>query len=87
MVWDVTMPSLLGYLSGMLWNQNNVDSSTSPVTTEFETTVGKQLCEMLGFREGICRNIKATISQREFILYLQTVASMIFLQMLCLLSR
>eukprot|EP00795_Rhopilema_esculentum_P016558 gene16558-7981_t len=51
MVWDISLPSLLGYLSGMLWNQNNVDSSTSPVTTLIEARVGRQLCEMFGFRQ------------------------------------
>ena len=49
MCWEVTMPSFLGYMSGMLWNQNNVDSSASPVTTRFELQVGRHLCEMLGF--------------------------------------
>ena len=52
MVWDTSIPSLLGYISGLLWNQNNVDSSTSTVTTLLEIAVGKQLCQMLGFSRG-----------------------------------
>ena len=49
MTWDNTMPSILGYVSGLLWNQNNVDSTASPVTTQFEVEVGKQLCSLMRF--------------------------------------
>lgn len=49
MTWDVTMPSLLGYISGLLWNQNNVDSTASPVTTQFEVEVGMHLCDLMRF--------------------------------------
>ena len=49
MLWDVTMPSLLGFMGAMFSNQNNVDSAASPVTTNFEQQVGKQLCDMLGY--------------------------------------
>ena len=49
MTWDTTMPAMLGYVSGLLWNQNNVDSTASPVTTEFEVRVGQQLCDLMRF--------------------------------------
>ena len=49
MVWDVSMPVLLGYMSAMLFNQNNVDSACSPVTAMYEKQVGLQLCSMLGY--------------------------------------
>ncbi|XP_066919495.1 uncharacterized protein [Clytia hemisphaerica] len=49
MTWDITMPSFLGYVSGLLWNQNNVDSTASPVTTKFEVEVGQQLCKLMRF--------------------------------------
>ncbi|XP_063677576.1 L-tyrosine decarboxylase-like [Bolinopsis microptera] len=49
MLWDSTMPSLLGYMTAMLFNQNNVDSAASPVTTQYEQEVGQQLCDMLGY--------------------------------------
>ena len=49
MLYDVTMPSFLGYVSGLLWNQNNVDSTASPVTTKFEVEVGQQLCKLMRF--------------------------------------
>jgi len=52
MTWETTMPSILGYIAGMMWNQNNVDASASPVTTQFELSIGKHLCQMMGFPEG-----------------------------------
>lgn len=58
MNWETTMPSTLGYLAGMLWNQNNVDSSASPVTTGYEVAVGKHLCGLMGFYEANASNIQ-----------------------------
>ena len=52
MAWDITMPSFLGYVSGMLWNQNNVDATSSPVTTKFEIEVGQQLCKLMRFDDS-----------------------------------
>ena len=49
MVWDSSMPALLGYMGAMLFNQNNADSAMSPVTTLYERQVGQQLCNMLGY--------------------------------------
>ncbi|XP_057310437.1 L-tyrosine decarboxylase-like [Hydractinia symbiolongicarpus] len=49
MTWENTMPSMLGYFSGMLWNQNNVDSTASPVTTKMEIDVGQHLCQLMNF--------------------------------------
>jgi len=49
MCWETTMASTLGYFAGMLWNQNNVDSSASPVTTMYELTVGSHLCQLMNF--------------------------------------
>jgi glutamate/tyrosine decarboxylase-like PLP-dependent enzyme len=50
MLWDVTMPSLLGYFAALLYNQNNVAAEASPVTTVLEMLVGNDLCKMLGFK-------------------------------------
>lgn len=50
MTWECTLPSILGYFSGMLWNQNNVDSSASPVTTLYEIKVGQHLCQLMNFK-------------------------------------
>ena len=49
MLWDVSMPALLGYMGALLFNQNNIDSVASPVTTMYEREVGLQLCSMLGY--------------------------------------
>ena len=49
MVWDTSMPALLGYMGAMLFNQNNVDTAMSPVTTLYEQKVAQQLCDMLGY--------------------------------------
>ncbi|MEL6954946.1 MAG: pyridoxal-dependent decarboxylase [Pseudomonadota bacterium] len=49
MNWDVSLPGVLGYVAGMLFNANNVAPEASPVTTQLELKVGQELCEMLGF--------------------------------------
>jgi glutamate/tyrosine decarboxylase-like PLP-dependent enzyme len=49
MLWDVTLPGVLGYLAAILYNQNNVAAEASPVTTALEMEVGRDLCTMLGF--------------------------------------
>ncbi|GLQ90616.1 pyridoxal phosphate-dependent decarboxylase family protein [Dyella flagellata] len=50
MNWDITLPGVAGYFAGMLYNQNNVASEASPVTTPLEMIVGDDLCELLGYR-------------------------------------
>ncbi|SMF48374.1 Glutamate decarboxylase and related PLP-dependent proteins [Alteromonadaceae bacterium Bs31] len=49
MLWDVTLPSVLGYFAAMLFNQNNVAAEASPVTTVLEMRVAEDLCRMLGY--------------------------------------
>lgn len=49
MNWDLTLPGFVGYFAAMLYNQNNVATEASPVTTLLEIQVGKDLCELLGF--------------------------------------
>lgn len=46
---DLVIPSLLGYLAGQLYNQNNVVGESSPVTTWKEVEYIKYLCEMFSF--------------------------------------
>ncbi|GBB93074.1 hypothetical protein RclHR1_02100023 [Rhizophagus clarus] len=46
---EPTMPSHLGYMAALQYNQNNVAIESSPLTTWLEIFTGKQLCEMLGF--------------------------------------
>ncbi|EGG14968.1 pyridoxal phosphate-dependent decarboxylase family protein [Cavenderia fasciculata] len=47
---DLTMASVVGYIAGMLYNQNNVTSQASPVTTWLEMAVINDLCRMIGFQ-------------------------------------
>ncbi|NER38695.1 MAG: decarboxylase [Oscillatoria sp. SIO1A7] len=49
MNWDVTLPSILGYFAGMLYNPNNVAFEGSTATTYLEMLVGDDLCRMLGY--------------------------------------
>ena len=43
------MPANLGYISAMMFNQNNCAAEASTVTTKFEVEVGKYLCVMMGY--------------------------------------
>ncbi len=49
MLWDCTVPGMLGYFAALLYNQNNVAVEASPVTTLLEMYVGNELCKMLGY--------------------------------------
>ncbi|MFS8083236.1 MAG: pyridoxal phosphate-dependent decarboxylase family protein, partial [Ginsengibacter sp.] len=49
MLWDTTIPGILGYFAALLYNQNNVAAEASPVTTLLEMYVGNELCKMLGY--------------------------------------
>ena len=49
MLWDITLPGMLGYFAAMLYNQNNVAAEASPITTHLEMLVGDDLCRMLGY--------------------------------------
>lgn len=50
MTWDITLPSILGYLSGMLQNQNNVTPQAAPATTLYEIAACNDIARMIGFR-------------------------------------
>lgn len=49
MLSEQTLPSVLGYFAGMLYNPNNVTDEAAPVTVRLELEVGKMVAEMLGF--------------------------------------
>ncbi|KZV86954.1 PLP-dependent transferase [Exidia glandulosa HHB12029] len=49
MCFETSLPAILGYLSTIMTNPNNVAFEASPFTTIVEITVGQQLCEMLGY--------------------------------------
>ena len=47
---DLVIPALLGYLTGMLYNQNNVVGESSPITTRKEIEFCRKMCEMVGYK-------------------------------------
>ena len=53
MVTDVSMPATLGYIMGLMYNQNNVGAEGGPITHVIEHDVGQQLCNMLGFHTDL----------------------------------
>ena len=48
------MPANLGYMSAMLYYQNNCASESPPVTSKYEMEVGKDLCVMMGYDRDKC---------------------------------
>jgi glutamate/tyrosine decarboxylase-like PLP-dependent enzyme len=46
---EQTIPSMLGYFAGMLYNPNNVTDEAAPVTVRLELEVGRMVAEMLGY--------------------------------------
>jgi len=50
MMSDQTMPSVLGYFAGLLYNPNNVTPEAAPVTERWEFEVGRDILEMMGFK-------------------------------------
>ena len=49
MISDQTLPSVLGYFAGLLYNPNNVTPESSPVTLDWELEVGASILNMLGY--------------------------------------
>jgi glutamate/tyrosine decarboxylase-like PLP-dependent enzyme len=49
MLSEQSLPSVLGYFAGMLYNPNNVTDEAAPVTVELELAVGELVAEMLGY--------------------------------------
>lgn len=50
MLSDQTIPSVLGYFAGMLYNPNNVTPEAAPVTVAWEFEVARGVLRMLGYR-------------------------------------
>ena len=46
---DMGLPGIIGYLSTMIFNPNNVAFEASPITTVMELEAGKDMCRMLGY--------------------------------------
>lgn len=49
MLSEQTLPSVLGYFAGMLYNPNNVTAEAAPVTVRLEIECGAMVAEMLGY--------------------------------------
>jgi glutamate/tyrosine decarboxylase-like PLP-dependent enzyme len=50
MISDQSIPAVLGYFAGLLYNPNNVTPESSPVTLDWEMEVGADILRMLGYR-------------------------------------
>ncbi|MGD1095429.1 MAG: pyridoxal-dependent decarboxylase [Bryobacteraceae bacterium] len=50
MLSDQTMPSVLGYFAGLLYNPNNVSPEAAPVTERWELEIGHDILSMLGYK-------------------------------------
>ncbi len=55
MLSDQTIPSVLGYFAGMLYNPNNVTPEAAPVTVDWELEVGRDVLRMLGYKAPAAR--------------------------------
>ncbi|PLB54096.1 PLP-dependent transferase [Aspergillus steynii IBT 23096] len=49
---DLSIPALLGYFMGMMYNPNNITPEVSPLTTAVEVEVGNQFCQLFGYNVG-----------------------------------
>ncbi|RLI69081.1 hypothetical protein DRO91_08130 [Candidatus Heimdallarchaeota archaeon] len=49
MLSDTLLPSMIGYLAGMLYNPNNVTPEAAPVTVDMEIEACNEIIKMLGF--------------------------------------
>ena len=52
MISETSMPGIMGYLAGMLYNPNNVSEEGAPVTVALEIEAGKMIAKMLGYDTG-----------------------------------
>ncbi len=49
MMSEQTLPSILGYFAGLLYNPNNVTDEAAPITVDLELEFGREIAKMLGF--------------------------------------
>jgi glutamate/tyrosine decarboxylase-like PLP-dependent enzyme len=63
---DQTIPSLLGYFAGLLYNPNNVTPEAAPVTVEWELEVGKDILRLLGYKCPPPPDASPGTARREF---------------------
>lgn len=65
MLSDVSMPSMLGYFAGMLYNPNNVTTEAAPVTVEWELEACNALMRMFGYTPPAA--LRAEESEAEYL--------------------
>jgi glutamate/tyrosine decarboxylase-like PLP-dependent enzyme len=63
---ETLIPANIGYFLGMLYNQNNVTSEASPVTTQLEQETILDLIEMIGYDKNAWGHITADGSIANF---------------------
>lgn len=51
MTGDLSLPGLIGYYAGLLYNSNNVSVEASPITLRYELEVGREFARLFGFDE------------------------------------
>jgi len=56
MLMDTSLPGIAGYLTGMLFNPNNVALEASPLSSYIEKVVGLELSELVGFNVDSTRS-------------------------------
>jgi tyrosine decarboxylase len=49
MVSEQSLPAVLGYFAGLLYNPNNVTGESAPITVALELEVGRMIASMLGY--------------------------------------
>lgn len=49
MVSEQSLPAVLGYFAGLLYNPNNVTGESAPITVALELEVGRMIAAMLGY--------------------------------------
>jgi glutamate/tyrosine decarboxylase-like PLP-dependent enzyme len=66
MLSDQTIPAILGYFAGMLYNPNNVTPESSPVTLEWELGVAADILHLAGYQPPPPPGASHRDTRREF---------------------
>lgn len=66
MLSDQTIPSVLGYFAGMLYNPNNVTPEAAPVTVEWELEVAADILRMLDYQAPPATGSHHRETRKEF---------------------
>ncbi len=66
MLSDQTIPAMLGYFAGMLYNPNNVTPESSPVTLEWELGVAADILHLAGYEAPPPEGAPHRDTRREF---------------------